>query len=213
ESSRLEQESSERLIQALQYRLHKRIDRANQHLMSQNHAEQRAQSLEDKQQKLQFLKETIALIEHTESYLKLTFMSKPAAQAANNVTAPATSVVEEQEEIGHYGTFFRRDHGGCIELETGESFNITESLVQQLELQHEAEVLCAPNSNQTNGKSSYYTIKIVFQGDDAYSPIKQYDGYVYCDNGGKWYCVEMNDEAKKFPIHFKDIDIQKPSHG
>src|SRR5690606_6864809 len=87
-----------------------------------------------------------------------------------NVTAA------NKQQNQRYGTFYRRDHGGYIELENGEIFNITESLVQQLELQHEAEVLCTPTAHP--GRSNHYTIELLFQGDDSYSPIETYDGFV-----------------------------------
>jgi len=212
ENSRLEHERTEKLIYALQYRLHKRIERTNNSLLHLNN-EERQTNYEATTNKLNFIKQTIELIEHTQGYLDIDVKAKQAALEANirksneplaEQTAPAA------EELGYYGTFYRRDHGGYVELESGETFNITESLVQQLELQHEAEVLCTPT--QTNGKV-HYAIQIVFQGDDNYSPITQYDGYVHYDAEGKWFCVDLNDETRKFPIHFKDIDIQKPSHG
>lgn len=110
-----------------------------------------------------------------------------------------------------YGTFFRRDHGGFIRLENGESFNITESLVQQHELQHEAELLCTPVKQ--DGKSLYYDLQLLFQGDDTFSPIQQFDGYVDSGEGHLWFCVDMNDPANRYQIHYKDIEIQKPSQG
>ncbi|REK77536.1 hypothetical protein [Paenibacillus paeoniae] len=110
-----------------------------------------------------------------------------------------------------YGTFFRRDHGGFIRLDNGESFNITESLVQQHELQHEAELLCTPVKQ--DGKSLYYDLQLLFQGDDAFSPIQQLDGYIETGEGHLWFCVDMNDPSSRYQIHYKDIEIQKPSHG
>ncbi|HIW34433.1 MAG TPA: hypothetical protein IAA29_16780 [Candidatus Paenibacillus intestinavium] len=110
-----------------------------------------------------------------------------------------------------YGTFYRRDHGGYISLENNDIFNITESLVQQLELQHEAEVLCTPTAHP--GRHNHYTIELLFQGDDNFSPINQYDGFVHQDKDLKWYCIDLNSEDNRFPIHFKDVEIQKPGHG
>lgn len=209
-ANKLEQEPTEKLIAALQYKLHRRIERVNSSLLKPSEEQSYSMQIEQKQKKLNFLKDTIALIEHTEQYLQLDALqvqAKPPLASSNNVVETVPPI---QEESGLSGTFYRRDHGGYVELETGESFNITESLVQQLELQHEAEVLCIPS--QHAGKT-HYTIKIEFQGDDAYSPITQYDGYVFNDEDGKWYCIDINDETRKFPIHFKDIDIQKPSPG
>lgn len=122
-------------------------------------------------------------------------------------TVTANSCNQQQR----FGTFYRRDHGGYIELENGEIFNITESLVQQLELQHEAEVLCTPTAHP--GRANHYTIELLFQGDDSFSPVETYDGFILFDQDQKWYCVDLNDESNRFPIHFKDIEIQKPNHG
>lgn len=131
--------------------------------------------------------------------------------------------LEEQETESHpllqvqpspnslYGTFFRRDHGGFVRLENGETFNITESLVQQHELQHEAELLCTPVKQ--DGKSLYYDLQLLFQGDDAFSPIHQFDGYIESGEGHLWFCVDMNDSSNRYQIHYKDIEIQKPAHG
>src|SRR5690606_39262552 len=63
------------------------------------------------------------------------------------------------------------------------------------------------------GRSNHYTIELLFQGDDSYSPIETYDGFVIFDQDQKWYCVDINDDSNRFPIHFKDIEIQKPGHG
>lgn len=210
-ANKLEQEPTEKLIAALQYKLHRRIEKVNNSLLKPSEEQSYSDQIEQKQKKLNCLKDTLALIEHTEQYLQLNSLQlllKPNSLAINTATESAQPL---QEESGLSGTFYRRDHGGYIELETGESFNITESLVQQLELQHEAEVLCIPSQHPS--KNSYYNIKIEFQGDDAYSPITQYDGYVFHDEDGKWYCIDINDETRKFPIHFKDIDIQKPAQG
>ncbi|MCR2806465.1 hypothetical protein [Paenibacillus soyae] len=110
-----------------------------------------------------------------------------------------------------YGTFYRRDHGGCVTLENGDSFNITESLVQQHGLQHEAELLCTPV--QQPGKPLYYELQLLFQGDDAFSPIQQFDGYIEKGDGPLWFCVDMNDPACRYQLHHRDVDIQKPSPG
>lgn len=133
----------------------------------------------------------------------------------NTLTKPSSNLDTEnttQKQANMlFGTFYRRDHGGYISLENGDIFNITESLVQQLDLQHEAEVLCTPTAHP--GRTNHYTIELLFQGDDDYSPINQYDGFVQQDEDLKWYCVDINDEDNRFPIHFKDIEIQKPNHG
>ncbi|MFD0958504.1 hypothetical protein [Paenibacillus chungangensis] len=109
------------------------------------------------------------------------------------------------------GTFFRRDHGGYILLETGSCFNITESMVHQLALQHEAEVLCTPSDRAS--QRQHYELQLLFQGDDICSPIRQFDGYVQSDEGEGWYCVDMNDDRNRFPIHRRDVEIKRPLHG
>lgn len=148
--------------------------------------------------------------------------SEPVAQEQDKPIAVEQLFTEEElkeasikqdkkQDNQRYGTFYRRDHGGYIELDNGELFNITESLVQQLELQHEAEVLCTPTAHP--GRSNHYTIELLFQGDDSFSPIQTFDGFVHLDEDQKWYCVDLNDDTNRFPIHYKDIEIQKPGHG
>lgn len=112
-----------------------------------------------------------------------------------------------------YGTFYRRDHGGYIKLENGETFNITESLVHHHELQHEAELLCTPAGKQQPGKPFIYDLQLLFQGDDAFSPVQQLDGYIEMGDGPLWFCVDMNDSTQRYQVHHKDVEIQKPSHG
>jgi len=109
------------------------------------------------------------------------------------------------------GTFYRRDHGGYIVLENGETFNIPESVVIDHDLQHEAEVLCRP-IGRYNGTVKY-DIELLFQGDDQYSPIQQYAGYVELGENSRLYCVDMNDPSHRYPIHRKDVEIQKPEEG
>ncbi|WP_148300257.1 hypothetical protein [Paenibacillus sp. JCM 10914] len=104
----------------------------------------------------------------------------------------AVDQIAEQagEEVIHIGTFYRREHGGYIQLENQETFNITESMVYKHDLQHQAEVQCRPRTHQSGG--IYYDIELLFQGDDAVSPIRQLDGYVELGEHHTWYCVEMN---------------------
>lgn len=118
---------------------------------------------------------------------------------------------ERTEEDGHSGTFYRRDHGGYIVLEEGESFNITESMVYKHQLQHEAEVLCFPRPDGHGG--TQYEISLLFQGDDTFSPVRQYNGYAEQDEYGTWYAVDMNDADRRYPIHTRDLDIQRPVDG
>ncbi|WP_168119412.1 hypothetical protein [Paenibacillus sp. HB172176] len=125
------------------------------------------------------------------------------------IETPDSSKLESTES--RYGTFYRRDHGGYIKLDNEEIFNITESLVYQHDLQHEAELLCTPSKD--SGRMRHYEIEVLFQGDDSFSPISQFDGYIEQDEKQNWYCVDLNQSANRFPVHFKDIEIQKPSHG
>ena len=118
---------------------------------------------------------------------------------------------ERTEENGQSGTFYRRDHGGYIVLEEGESFNITESMVYKHQLQHEAEVWCMPRPDGHGG--TQYEISLLFQGDDTFSPVRQYNGYAEQDEYGTWYAVDMNDADRRYPIHARDLDIQRPVDG
>ncbi|MDR0267160.1 MAG: hypothetical protein LBJ26_03490 [Paenibacillus sp.] len=113
-------------------------------------------------------------------------------------------------EQGYNGIFYRRDHGGYISLENGEVFNITESMVYHHQLQHEAEVLCKP---KLKDGTTHYDIELLFQGDDLYSPIRQFNGYVSLGAHHVWYCVDMNHSDRRYPIHHKDVEIQKPTDG
>ena len=126
-------------------------------------------------------------------------VSDPAAQDGSTYSLTST------------GTFYRRDHGGFISLDNGESFNIPESVVIEHELQHEAEVLCRPIGRQHG--TIMYSIELLFQGDDYYSPIHQYDGYVQRGEQGRFYCVDLNNPEHRYPIHFRDVEIQKPEDG
>ncbi|WP_268623722.1 hypothetical protein [Paenibacillus alvei] len=113
------------------------------------------------------------------------------------------------DEGGLNGTFFRRDHGGYIVLETGQTFNITESLVLQHQLQHEAGVLCRPKQHDP----TQYEIELLLQGDDSNSSIVQYDGYVHLGEHFTWYCVDLNDPQHRFPLHERDVAIRTPKDG
>ncbi|WP_313997598.1 hypothetical protein [uncultured Paenibacillus sp.] len=119
---------------------------------------------------------------------------------------------DEGEKVPVYpGTFYRRDHGGYIQLDNGEVFNITESMVINHNLQHEAEVMCRPYKQESGG--ILYEIELLFQGDDTYSAVRQYDGYIELGEHYTWYCVALNDPKLRYPIHRKDIEIQQPVDG
>lgn len=200
--------------------MHSKLDMYNQdllNLMKDEHATYE-QRLYYRQQMLNMLQivESIDKFQHEQQQQNMD-NKQPNKEAPIDVEQLFTPdelknvTAANKQQNQRYGTFYRRDHGGYIELENGEIFNITESLVQQLELQHEAEVLCTPTAHP--GRSNHYTIELLFQGDDSYSPIETYDGFVIFDQDQKWYCVDLNDESNRFPIHFKDIEIQKPNHG
>lgn len=121
----------------------------------------------------------------------------------------AAGMPDEADESGINGTFFRRDHGGYIVLETGQTFNITESLVLQHQLQHEAGVLCRPKQHDP----TQYDIELLLQGDDSNSSIVQYDGYVQLGEHFTWYCVDLNDPQRRFPLHERDVAIRTPKDG
>ncbi len=133
----------------------------------------------------------------------------------NNMEELEEEITEDQpSEDGqnvYPGIFYRRDHGGFIQLENGETFNITESLVHENDLQHEAEVECTP-LEEKNGVMQY-DIKLLFQGDDHYAPIHQYDGYIELGEYHALYCVDMNNSENRFILHEKDRMFLKPENG
>lgn len=195
------------------FNLHREVNKWNEEILltaDQASVDSHEKRKEYREQMIQ----TLQLIDSIETYQHNQLQYKP--QLEQKSEDPVTKEAEEKTiaqptDNTINGTFYRRDHGGYIALENGDVFNITESLVQQLELQHEAEVLCTPTAHP--GRSNHYTIELLFQGDDNFSPIRQYDGYVHLDEDQKWYCIDMNNEDNIFPIHFKDIEIQKPAHG
>lgn len=129
----------------------------------------------------------------------------------SSVSGKLAQAAEEAESV-YMGTFYRRDHGGYICLESGEDFNITESMVCNLNLQHEAEVQCRPQGTTDQG-TLLYEIELLFQGDDAFAPIKQYEGYIELGEHHVWYCVELNNPDNRYPVHYKDIEKQHPLDG
>ncbi|WP_028987986.1 DUF2325 domain-containing protein [Thermicanus aegyptius] len=105
------------------------------------------------------------------------------------------------------GIFYRRDHGGYIELEDGKSFSISESLVLNIGLEHGAGVACTPMGN------GRYHIKLLYPGDDGASQVKKYFGYVELGEYHKWYCVDHSNPENRFLIHLKDLNILQPQDG
>jgi hypothetical protein len=138
--------------------------------------------------------------------------TEPSALISGALTPKELASDAEEPPVPAYsGTFYRRHHGGYIHLDNGEVFNITESMVNSHKLQHEAEVQCRP-AKQGSG-AVYYEIELLFQGDDAYSPIRQYDGYIQLGEHSTMYCVDMNNPDNRYPIHRKDVEIQQPVDG
>ncbi|WP_195574189.1 DUF2325 domain-containing protein [Paenibacillus sp. 1001270B_150601_E10] len=132
-------------------------------------------------------------------------------QSEEELEEHTVSIDLKAEQQALNGTFYRRDHGGFIELEDGKVFNITESMVYQHQLQHEAEVLCTPYKK--SGGSLLYEIELLLQGDDDHSPITQFDGYIQAGEHQTWYCVNLNDPSIRYPLHYKDVQIQRPQDG
>ncbi|QDH19644.1 DUF2325 domain-containing protein [Saccharibacillus brassicae] len=135
----------------------------------------------------------------------------PASEAAGDDAPALPDAAKPAEDAGIGGLFHRRDHGGYIVLDNGETFNITESMVYKHQLQHEAEVRCMPREDGHGG--TQYEIELLFQGDDTFSPVRQYNGYVELGEHEIWYAVDMNDADRRYPIHAKDLDIQRPVDG
>ncbi|KPV59090.1 hypothetical protein QJ48_13010 [Paenibacillus sp. A3] len=136
--------------------------------------------------------------------------SQDHVQISDNSIESAPSVPEVSRD-SYVGTFYRRDHGGYIVLEDGTTFNVTESMVHQHGLEHEAEVHCTPGKQQ-NGMT-LYEIELLLQGDDTYAPVRQFDGYVELGDHFTWYCVDINNSQNRYPLHRRDIEIQQPNHG
>lgn len=109
------------------------------------------------------------------------------------------------------GTFYRKDHGGYIVLENNEIFNITESMVNGIGLEHEAEVECERVRREDGSMQD--NIRLLLQGDDAYAPMTQYMGYIELGENFTFYCVDMNNPNNRFPIYDKDVEIQQPRDG
>jgi len=124
---------------------------------------------------------------------------------------PKGSIQNDETTRSQMGTFYRLDHGGYIKLENGAAFNIPESLVNSLVIEHEAEVECTP-TRKADG-STNYMIRVLFQGDDTYAPMTQYMGYIELGEHFKYYCVDLSDPTHRFPLYEKDIEIQNPQDG
>ncbi|MFI2859236.1 hypothetical protein ACH6EH_19255 [Paenibacillus sp. JSM ZJ436] len=137
--------------------------------------------------------------------------ASPVTEETPDPSATQDDPAPEDRAPFYSGTFYRRDHGGYIVLEHGETFNITESMVNSIGLEHEAEVQCEPQQRE-DGTTSYY-IRLLLQGDDSLAPVQQFMGYVKLGEHFTYYCVDVNNEELRFPIHEKDVAIQDPQDG
>lgn len=146
--------------------------------------------------------------------------SDPAPLKAYSASATVdeeTFVVQPSVEIKQngdtkIGTFYRQDHGGIVKFESGESTKITESIVNTVGLEHEAEVECRIQPREGGGLHLYIE-KILLQGDDSFAPIKQYQGYVEIGDHFTYYCVDIEDSNNRFPLYERDYEIQQPKDG
>lgn len=142
-----------------------------------------------------------------------TAVYSPASEEEKEEALSLEESAPSREETAAWfgGTFYRRDHGGYIVLEHGEVFNITESMVHHYRLEHEAEVRCRPYEQESG--VIHYEIELLLQGDDTYAPINQFSGYVELGEHFTFYCVDMNNPENRYPIHYRDVEVQGPSDG
>ncbi|MEC0330494.1 hypothetical protein P4H42_12810 [Paenibacillus macerans] len=137
------------------------------------------------------------------------------AEAASSLKPPAPpqEIVQDRTTVSNKktGIFYRKEHGGYIQLEDGDSFTVTESVVNAVGLEHEAEVECEPQKRPDG--SVFQHITVLFQGDDAHAPIEQYWGYVELGEHHAYYCVDIQNPQNRFPIHEKDLEVQRPLDG
>jgi hypothetical protein len=175
------------------------------------------------------INDCFGLIESLEGHFS--FAALPPIESVQAEPAPVTIQTESMNSEGEFvelledhlpaenkevskkyqGTFYRKDHGGYVVLENNEIFNLPESMVNAIGLEHEAGVECEP-SRRADG-STQHTVKLLFQGDDAYAPMTQFMGYVELGEHFIYYCVDMNNPDNRFPIYEKDVEIQQPKNG
>lgn len=138
------------------------------------------------------------------------------AEEAEESEYTTKSLIEEvnEKKEEYFGTFYRRDHGGYIVGDKIGTFNIPESLVNTLGLEHEAGVSCTPKLRSSSLEGSlHYDIKLMLQGDDEYAPISKYYGYVEIGEHFTYYCVDGTNPKNRFPIHERDVQVQQPLDG
>ncbi|PAD72833.1 DUF2325 domain-containing protein [Paenibacillus campinasensis] len=132
----------------------------------------------------------------------------------NNEKDPATREIQAPNSTAaetRTGTFYRKDLGGVIEFDNGETIYVREAVIHTIGLEHEAEVTCEIVTR--GGKTTCSNIQIIFQGDDSYAPIEQFLGFIEIGEHHTYYCVDVNNPESRFPIHYKDVEIQQPLHG
>ncbi|MFD1131713.1 MULTISPECIES: DUF2325 domain-containing protein [unclassified Paenibacillus] len=153
----------------------------------------------------------------TESFYSDSSNGAPAISDLDRITKPmeirdeSTQQKETESSKPSLGTFFRKDHGGYIVMENNETFNIPESVVNSIGLEHEAEVACEPQAREDGSVAQ--NIQLLLQGDDSHAPIHQYMGYIELGSHFTYYCVDINNPENKFPIYEKDVDMQDPQDG
>jgi hypothetical protein len=132
---------------------------------------------------------------------------------ATNIETEDASVTDtlSSNELKRSGTFYRREHGGYIIFDDGQQSVITESIVNAVGLEHEAEVECT--KRQRGDGSAYQYIQLLFQGDDTYAPIVQYLGYIELGEHFKYYCVDIHDNNNRYLIHERDVAFHNPTNG
>ncbi|ARR10671.1 NmrA family NAD(P)-binding protein [Paenibacillus bovis] len=128
-------------------------------------------------------------------------------------TSESTQDVLEKKSVSvpvtHWenAVFGRMAHGGVLQTEAGAFYRITELMVQQYDLEHEAQVRIQLDANRI------VDIKLLFQGDDTLSPILQLTGTIQLGESYQWYCLSTEDPQQRYPIHYKDIEVLTLTEG
>lgn len=133
-----------------------------------------------------------------------------APEAAAALETPDT-IIQDIDVKKRTGTFYRKDFGGIIEFDNGETQYVKESIIHAVGLEHEAEIECRRMIRPD--RTVYEHIEILFQGDDAYAPMDQYLGYVELGDHFTYYCVDIHNPENRYPIYEKDVEIQQPTDG
>lgn len=166
------------------------------------------------------ISDILVMINHLENFsysLSHKHSSNHSELGAQEVAAATSTEIKEfvenevKSETEKLGTFYRKLHGGIIQFVDGGTIVITESIVNAVGLEHEAEVECVPRKREDG--SEFYHIRILFQGDSFNSPIEQHLGYIELGPHQTHYCVDINNPENRYPIHERDFSIQQPNIG